>query len=86
MAQPRHHRGFIGPQFLAARGLEVNVARARLRAALDRAPRRSDAQPLRDDLLAALERLAAEVARSGAPLPYRIHAEIELYRRLQQRT
>ncbi|MEP9384019.1 hypothetical protein [Nocardioides sp. KR10-350] len=71
-----------GGRLLRARDLEVTAARARLRAARDASPRHWDSQDLRGELLLALERLAATVVRSGAPVPYRLSSEIDLYRRL----
>lgn len=72
----------VDAQLVLARGREVSAARARLCAARHETPRQWDPQPLRQNLLAALEELATAVTRAGAPLPYRLRAEIDLYRRL----
>ncbi|WP_325575215.1 hypothetical protein [Nocardioides sp.] len=75
----------VDARFVEARAREVRAVRARLHAARDAAPRHWEAQSLREELLAALEQLAVAVARAGAPLPYRLRAEIDLYRRLGHR-
>ena len=61
---------------------EVSLARARLGAAHRDGVRSSVECSLRADLLSALEGFAAQIAVLGAPVPYRLRAEIELYRRL----
>jgi hypothetical protein len=75
-----------GAWLLRQRGREVTDARARLVAERDAAPRNWDSRSAHEDLLAALERLDAASARVGVPLSYRLHAELELYRRLSRRT
>jgi hypothetical protein len=66
---------------LADRLREVDAARAEVRAA--RCTQRPMEQRLvQEELLVALERYASAIADFGAPLPYRLHAEIEMYRRL----
>lgn len=74
------------PLLLEARVSGVQAARARLIEARGAAPRNWDSQAARDELLDALELLAAAMAGAGAPLPYRLHAEIELYRKLDRRS
>lgn len=61
---------------------QVSVARDRLEAGRRAGARRYVEQALRADLLAALESYAAIIAAAGAPLSYRMRAEIELYRQL----
>lgn len=67
---------------LRQRGREVNDARARMVAARDAAPRFWDSHTAHEEFLAALERLDAVSLRVGVPLSYRLHAELEMYRRL----
>jgi hypothetical protein len=47
--------------------------------------RPADQMQLRQALLAALETYASAIASCGAPLPYRMRAEIDLYRGLGPR-
>jgi hypothetical protein len=62
----------------------VLVARGRLeRAREDR--RVPEQQVLRQELLLALEQYAEAISDSGAPLPYRLRTEINLYRGLRGR-
>jgi hypothetical protein len=82
MPESASHLSIVDAQFVLARGRDVDVARARLCAARHEAPRQWDAQPLRDDLLAALEEFVTVAARAGVPLSYRLRAEINLYRHL----
>lgn len=63
---------------------EVSLARDRLGTARQGA-RAADQLQLRRDLLQALEAYASALSQRGAPLPYRLRDEIELYRGLGQR-
>ncbi len=65
---------------------DIAVARERLDEARRVGARSTEVSPLRADLLAALEAYAAAITRLGAPVPHRIHAEIELYRGLHGRS
>lgn len=78
--RPGHHRR----DAVAVRAEEVDAARSRLHDARRPGCRRADEQLLQADLLVALEAYAAAVAQAGAPLPYRIRAELNLYRNLTQ--
>jgi hypothetical protein len=69
---------------LAALLAEIGHARDRLDVARS-GTRPSEQLPVRRELLAALEAYAAALASCGAPLPYRLRDEIELYRGLGQR-
>jgi hypothetical protein len=60
----------------------VSVARERLEAGRRAGVRRFEEQALRCELLAALESYAATITATGAPLSYRMRAEIDLYRQL----
>jgi|tagenome__1003787_1003787.scaffolds.fasta_scaffold20174519_2 hypothetical protein len=85
MSEPSRQPGPPARACLASCLREVNVARARLRAT--RNDLRSWEKPaLRADLLAALEGYAEAITDLGAPVPRRLLAEIELYRRLRNRT
>ena len=64
----------------------ITVARERLDEARRVGARSTEVNPLRAELLAALEGYAAAITRLGAPVPPRIHSEIELYRRLHGRS
>ena len=68
---------------LGACHAEVVSARSRLQDA--RRNGTSDLEPLRARLVAALERYAATIQRSGAPLPQRLHAELQLHRGIPRR-
>ncbi|WP_374455447.1 hypothetical protein [Nocardioides sp.] len=68
-------------QDLAVLLSEVSLARDRLGIARQGA-RAADQLQLRRDLLHALEAYASALAGRGAPLPYRLRDEIELYRGL----
>ena len=85
MPQPRHRPGSSRQEGLTACLRDVNVARARLDAARHTGARRWEEHPLRAELLAALELYAAAITELGAPVPYRLTSEIELYRRLGDR-
>lgn len=61
---------------------DVSLARERLEAGRRAGVRRFEEQALRADLLAALESYAAVITATGAPLSYRMRAEIDLYRQL----
>lgn len=74
------------PEQLSARLRDIALARQRLDEARRVGARSTEVNPLRDDLLAALEGYAAAITRLGAPVPHRIHAEIELYRGLHGRS
>jgi hypothetical protein len=63
---------------------DVAVARDRLGTARQGA-RAADQLQLRQDLLQALEAYASALADRGAPLPYKLRDEIELYRGLGRR-
>ncbi|GAB6984614.1 hypothetical protein [Nocardioides pyridinolyticus] len=71
---------------LSAHLRDISVARERLDEARRVGARSTEVNPLRADLLAALEGYAAAITRLGAPVPHRIHSEIELYRRLHGRS
>jgi hypothetical protein len=64
---------------------EIVSARSRLEDARRRGAR-LEIEPSRENLVAALERYAATIERSGAPLPGRLLAELSLYRNLGHRT
>ncbi|TNM37747.1 hypothetical protein FHP29_18390 [Nocardioides albidus] len=70
---------------LAACQAEVASARAQLEDARRRGAR-PDVDPLRQNLVAALEHYALTIERLGAPLPSRLCAELQLYRNLGHRT
>lgn len=74
-----------GREGLAACVRDVSAARARLDAARHTGARSWEQHPLRAELLAALELYAAAITELGAPVPYRLRGEIELYRRLGNR-
>ena len=60
-----------------------NVLVARRRLELAREQRGGpDQQRLRHELLSALELYAEAISESGAPLPYRLRTEIDLYKGL----
>jgi hypothetical protein len=61
--------------------VEVNRARAALQAC-HRLRGKQDERQLRDDLLHALESYEAALADVGAPFPYRLRDELNLFRRL----
>ena len=63
---------------------DIALARDRLGAARH-GGRPGDQAQLRRSLLLALETYASALAARGAPLPYRLRDEIELYRGLGQR-
>ena len=70
---------------LSAHLRDIALARERLDEARRVGARSTEVNPLRADLLAALEGYAAAITRLGAPVPHRIHSEIELYRGLGNR-
>jgi hypothetical protein len=77
------HKPQSGDREQLALGLHnVTVARDRLGEARRAGVRRWEEQTLRADLLAALESYAAAITATGAPLSYRMRAEIDLYRQL----
>ena len=84
MLESTPHRGLNRSDAVAARADDVDAARSRLHAARRPGCRNTDAHLLQADLLVALEAYAAAVANLGAPLPYRIRTEINLYRNLTQ--
>jgi len=61
---------------------DVEAARSRLHDARGPGCRGTDERAMQADLLVALEAYAAAVASLGAPLPYRMRTEIDLYRNL----
>ena len=63
---------------------DIVTARLRLQEARHQG-RRVDAEPFREDLVAALQEYAAMIARSGAPMPRRLGAELVLYQNLGHR-
>jgi hypothetical protein len=85
MLEPRRHPGLDERERLVLCFRDLHTARARLRAARHEGVRSRDKQPLRAQLLAALEGYAVAITMLGAPLPRRLVAEIELYRRLRNR-
>lgn len=64
----------------------VKIARGELRAARHKAARGWDKDALRAELLVALEGYAAAITRIGAPVPRTLRNEIDLYRRLRNRS
>jgi hypothetical protein len=62
----------------------VHAARERLERAREEKGR-PEQQLLRQELLTALEAYAAAIGDSGAPLPYRLRTEIDLYKGLRGR-
>ena len=70
---------------LSAHLRDISVARERLEEARRVGARSTEVNPLRADLLAALEGYAAAITRLGGPVPHRIHSENELYRGLGNR-
>ena len=70
---------------LSAHLRDIALARERLDEARRVGARSTEVNPLRAELLAALEGYAAAITRLGAPVPHRIHSEIELYRGLGNR-
>lgn len=75
----------LSGEFLAVHAREMHAARSRLRAARGVAHAR-ELQLLRGELLVAMERYAVAITSRGVPVPQRVRAEIELYRRLRQRS
>lgn len=73
-----------GRALLDACQAEVVSARSLLTDARHRGGR-VDVEPFRADLVAALEEYAATIERSGAPMPQRVRAELQLYRSLRRR-
>lgn len=86
MSEPRHHPDPAGRELLASCLREVDLARRELRAGRQVGVRGTDVHRLRSALLAALEGYAAEIIRTGAPVPHRIQAEIDMYRGLDHRS
>jgi hypothetical protein len=70
---------------LASHLRDITLARGRLDEARRVGARSTEVTPLRAELLTALEGYADAITRLGAPVPHRIHSEIELYRRLHGR-
>ena len=85
MPEPRRQAGPDERARLVACLRGVNIARARLEAARHQVTRGREKDALRAELLAALEGYAAAITRAGAPVPRRLLAEIEVYRRLRNR-
>lgn len=69
---------------LVALHAEIGQARRRLEVAR-RSARPADQLPLRQALFEALEAYASALTSGGAPLPYKLRAEIDLYRGLGPR-
>ena len=82
MLDPSHKPQAADHERLALGLHNVVVARDRLDAGRRAGVRRWEEQTLRADLLAALESYAAAITETGAPLSYRMRAEIDLYRQL----
>ena len=78
--EQRRERALLG-----ACQAEVVSARSELHDAR-RMGKQVDVELLRQNLIAALEAYAATIERSGAPLPQRVHAELELYRSIRHRS
>ena len=85
MSDVRRHAGPVEREWVAQCLRDVNAARARLLAARHTAERGWNKHTLRAELLVALEGYAAAITQLGAPIPGRLHSEIELYRRLKNR-
>lgn len=64
----------------------LKIAREHLRTARHNATPGWDKHALRAELLVALEGYSAAITQIGAPVPRTLHNEIELYRRLGNRT
>lgn len=79
-----HHRAERVGTAVAARAHELDTARSRLLEARRPGGRTEDQRLLQSDLCAALEAYAAALATLGAPLPYRLRTELDLYRNLTQ--
>lgn len=75
----RHERAL-----LRACQADIVTARVQLKEARLQG-RRVDAEPFRENLVAALQAYAATIARSGAPVPRRLCAELMLYQNLGRR-
>jgi hypothetical protein len=73
-----------GRALLGACQADVLLARSELLHARQRGAQ-LDVEPFRANLVAALEVYVAAIERSGAPLPQRVRAELELYRSLRHR-
>ena len=86
MAEPQPHPDPGERERLAARHRDITIARERLDEARRVGARSTEVNPLRADLLAALEGYADLITELGAPVPPRLHSEIELYRRLHGRS
>lgn len=78
--EQRHERALLG-----ACQAEVVSARSELHDAR-RGGKPLDVELLRQNLVAALEAYATTIERSGAPLPHRLRAEMELYRSIRHRS
>lgn len=65
---------------------DLRVARADLQTARNDRNLRWEKHALRARLLSALESYAAAIIALGVPVPYRLRAEIDLYRGLQNRS
>ena len=74
----RHERALLG-------ACQAEVASARSQLDDARRTARVDVEPFREDLVAALEEYAATIERSGAPVPHRLRAELDLYRNIRHR-
>jgi hypothetical protein len=64
----------------------VNITRGELRVARHKAAQGWDKDALRAGLLVALEGYAAAITEIGAPVPRTLRNEIDLYRRLRNRS
>lgn len=84
MSEPEPHPASRETSVAAcAHGLAA--ARTRMRVARQQATQGTNTHRLRADLLDALEAYATAIMDAGAPVPYRIRDEINLYRRLVRR-
>ena len=86
MPEPRPHPDPDERHRIAQCLRDVHAARQQLRTARHEAARGWDKDGLRAELLAALEGYAAAITQVGAPLPRTLRNEIDLYRRLGNRS
>ena len=86
MPQLGHRPGPGERQRIAVCLQSLNIARGHLRTSRHQATRGWDKHALRADLLAALEGYAEAITQIGAPVPRTLQNEIDIYRRLRNRT